>query len=346
MSQFQTKTYSINDFVEWKQGGVLELSPKFQRRSVWTQKAKSYFLDSVLRGKPCPKVLIREHLNAPQRKTIREVVDGQQRLRAVFEYIEDGFPVSRTHNKEHGGKYFSDLAKDTQTAVLAYQVATDCLINISDSEVRDIFARLNTYGVKLNTIELLHAEYYGAFRTSAFELANEFESFWLRNDVLSEASLSRMKDAELSAELLVSFVEGIQDKGRLAGYFKLWDDSFPNRTTHERQFRATMDTIGELFPDGLAAHELHRPVLFYSLFTAVAHMQFGLPGLNAKRTRIAPTQSARVFNNLSEVDVIWESGGRNEQESEFLMAARRATTHQPERERRTKFICSLIRKGL
>lgn len=345
MSQFQTKTYSVNDFLEWKQGGLLELSPKFQRRGVWTKKAKSYLLDSVIRGKPTPKILIREHLSPTTKKTMREVVDGQQRLRAIFEFMEDGFAVSKTHNEDYGGEYFSDLPNDTQTGIRSYQFATDCLINISDSEVRDIFARLNTYGVKLNTIELLHAQYFGAFRTVAFGLANEFERFWLENQILSEASVSRMKDAELSAELLIAMVDGIQDKARITGYFKQWDDDLPSRITHEKHFRATMDTIGAIFSDGLSAHEFRRPVLFYSLFTAVAHMQCGLPNLRTPSARIKPSDAARVLNALIEVDTIWKEAGRNQHEREFLDAARRATTHQPERQLRTKFLCNLIRRA-
>lgn len=41
MKNFDTRTYSISDFVEWDKNGLLELSPDFQRRSVWTDKAKS-----------------------------------------------------------------------------------------------------------------------------------------------------------------------------------------------------------------------------------------------------------------------------------------------------------------
>ncbi|MFH1108669.1 MAG: DUF262 domain-containing protein [Planctomycetota bacterium] len=310
------------------------------------KKAKSYLLDSVIRGKPAPKILIREHLSSSTRKTIREVVDGQQRLRAIFEYMDDAFRVSRTHNEEYAGCYFSELPDEVQTSIRAYQIATDCLINISDSEVRDIFARLNTYGVKLNKIELLHAECFGAFRTAAFALGNEFETFWLSNEILTEASVSRMADAELSAELLVAMADGIQDKGRLRWYFRTWDDEFPSRPVYEKQFRSTMDTIGTLFPDGLASNEFSRPVLFYSLFCAIAHMQFGLPRLRTKRVRINPQRMARVMNQLAEVDQIRKTDGRNAHEEEFLIAAKRATTHQPERELRAKFLCELIRKGL
>ena len=52
------------------------------------------------------------------------------------------------------------------------------------------------------------------------------------------------------------------------------------------------------------------------------------------------------MNQLTEVDQIWNTDGRNEHEKAFLNAAKRATTHQPERELRAKFLCDLIRKGL
>ncbi len=44
MKNFDTRTYSISDFVEWDKSGLLELSPDFQRRSVWSDKAKSYLI--------------------------------------------------------------------------------------------------------------------------------------------------------------------------------------------------------------------------------------------------------------------------------------------------------------
>ena len=75
-------------------------------------------------------------------------------------------------------------------------------------------------------------------------------------------------------------------------------------------------------------------------------MQFGLPKLNARRARISQPKAARVMNQLTEVDQIWNTDGRNEHEKAFLNAAKRATTHQPERELRAKFLCDLIRKGL
>ena len=89
MKNFDSRTYSINDFLEWEENSQLELSPKFQRRSVWNDTARSFLMDTIIEGKPIPKVFIRQKLNPQTRKSVREVVDGQQRLRAIFEFIKE-----------------------------------------------------------------------------------------------------------------------------------------------------------------------------------------------------------------------------------------------------------------
>ena len=53
-----SRIFSINDFVEWDRQKQLVLNPAFQRRAIWNDKAKSYLIDTVLRGKPIPKRFI------------------------------------------------------------------------------------------------------------------------------------------------------------------------------------------------------------------------------------------------------------------------------------------------
>lgn len=349
MQQFQPTPYSVNDYLEWHDRGHLLLSPKFQRRQVWSIRAKSYLMDSIIRGKPFPKVLLREHLSSKvgkKRKTIREVVDGQQRIRAIIEFVDGAFKVSRVHNRDCGGKYFAELPGHTQRAILTYKISTDCLENISDEDVRDIFARLNTYGVKLNRMELLNAEFYGDFKTASFKMGNKSSKFWLDNRVFTESQISRMKDAELAGELLTVLADGIEDTTRLKTRFRDWDATYPSRSKHEQSFLRVMDCIGAIFDDELAQHELRRPVLFYSLFCSVAHMQYGVPRMRSTRARIPRSRYSRVRATLSEVDRIWRSGPKTAQEESFHTAANRATTHQKERETRATFLCGLIRRAL
>src|SRR5258705_7061588 len=120
MKSFDSRAYSINDFVEWDKQKQLELNPVFQRRQVWSDKAKSYLIDTILRGKPIPKVFIRQKINVSTKTSIREVVDGQQRIRTILSYIHDGFAVSRRQNAEFGGVVFSNLPEEIQSQVLQY----------------------------------------------------------------------------------------------------------------------------------------------------------------------------------------------------------------------------------
>src|SRR3972149_11758879 len=103
MKSYDSRTYSINDFVEWDKAKQLELNPRFQRRPVWTDKAKSFLIDTILRGKPIPKIFIRQKINVSTKTSTREVVDGQQRLRTILPFFNDGWVVSKRQNPRHGG---------------------------------------------------------------------------------------------------------------------------------------------------------------------------------------------------------------------------------------------------
>lgn len=138
MKNFDSRTYSVSDFVEWHDKGQLELSPKFQRRPVWTDTARSYLMDTIVRAKPMPKVFIRQTINVQTKKSVREVVDGQQRIRTILSYLEDGFCISKRHNEKYGGLYYSQLGSvddEIQKNILSYEIAADHLINLPDSEI-------------------------------------------------------------------------------------------------------------------------------------------------------------------------------------------------------------------
>jgi uncharacterized protein with ParB-like and HNH nuclease domain len=81
------QTYSISDFIEWQNAETLILNPNFQRNAVWKREASSYFIDTLLRGYPSPKIFLRTIVDTKSMRSVREVVDGQQRLRAIFAFV-------------------------------------------------------------------------------------------------------------------------------------------------------------------------------------------------------------------------------------------------------------------
>ena len=111
---FHTRNYSIRDFEEWHERDELVLQPKFQRRDVWSDKARSYLMDTIIRGKPIPKIYMRQDVNPKSRRARREIVDGQQRLHTVLSFLKDGFKISKSHHETFGGKAFSGLDHGTQ----------------------------------------------------------------------------------------------------------------------------------------------------------------------------------------------------------------------------------------
>lgn len=74
------KIVQINDIIQWYESGELELSPKYQRNSVWNEKAKSYLMDTIIRGLPIPPIFMRQRIDVTSKKTYREMLRGQALL--------------------------------------------------------------------------------------------------------------------------------------------------------------------------------------------------------------------------------------------------------------------------
>ena len=348
LKSYNSRTFSVSDFLDWKERGTLVLAPKFQRRDVWTDKAKSYLIDTVICGKPMPKIFIRSETTVETSKTIREVVDGQQRLRNIFDYVADGFKISKSHNKKYGGSYFSDLPPDVQRDILEYEIAVDILLNMSDQDVLDVFARLNTYSVTLNRQELLNAQFFGLFKQTAYKLSREYYNFWIDNKIVSERKIVRMYEAELVSDLLVAMIEGVHSVKQLKQFYEDYDDEFPKQESYVKRFHDTMNVIGNMFDGSLASTEFHRNHLFYGLFCAVFHCQYGIPGMKVVAGKIGDRHLPRVRQSLDRVNQIFEleDSERSAAENKFFLGLRRATTDAPVRKYRIEFLCKLINKAL
>lgn len=349
MKNFDSRTYSINDFLEWSDNKQLELNPKFQRRSVWTDTARSYLMDTIVRGKPIPKVFIRQKINVQTRLSIREIVDGQQRLRTILSYLRDGFVISKKHHPKYGGFYFSQLDQvdeEIQANILNYEISADLLVNLPDSEILDIFSRLNSYSVTLNQQEKINANHFGPFKTLADNIAHTFNNFWVDNKILKDSDILRMDDVTLCADILIAMIEGIKSKKQIKPFYDKYEDDFNyDPALLEEKFESTIATIQGIFNNDITGTEFKRIHLFYSLFTCIYHLKYGLVGIDKPTMNISESDYARIESRLENINSIFApEDGRylNEEETQFLEDSRRATTDKLVRERRTKYLLDLI----
>lgn len=348
MKNFDSRTNSIQDFVEYEKQKALVLNPAFQRRAVWSDKAKSYLIDTILRGKPIPKIFLRQKINASTKTSIREVVDGQQRLRTILSYISDGFKVTKLHNATYGGLFFSQLPEDVQTAFLSYEVSVDLLVNLPDKEVLDIFSRLNSYAVVLNSQEKINATHFSSFKILADNIGFKYNEYWINQKIFTTGQILRMHEIELVADLLIVFIEGIKSKKRIRTYYDIYEKSFDyNIDTLESRFDQVINAIARIYPEGLSSTEFARNHLFYSLFTAVAHC---LEPIKGPKMPQIPLSSERDFqrarNGLDHVTEIFSAediGNLRPDERQFIQDSRRATTDEPVRIRRADYLLNLMR---
>ncbi len=344
MKSYDSRTYSINDFIEWDAAKQLELNPKFQRRSVWTEKAKSYLLDTIIRGKPIPKVFIRQKINVSTKTSIREVVDGQQRLRTILSFIKDGFVVSKRHNSTYGGLVFSQLPEDIQSQILSYEISVDLLINLPDAEILDIFSRLNSYAVLLNEQEKLNADHFGPFKILADKIGHKYNAFWTAQGILTSKQVMRMQEINLVADLLIAILVGIKSKKQIRKYYDVYEKDFEGDTAEiEYIFDSIIEKLQQIYPEGLSDTEFHRLHIFYTVFVFVAHRMYGVPGLPSSSARV-PLQIELTRDRLERVDELFSEEDvmrLTPKEREFLDDSRRATTDEAVRKRRTEFLLNI-----
>jgi hypothetical protein len=345
VKSYDSRTYSINDFVEWDAAKQLELNPRFQRRPVWTDKAKSFLIDTILRGKPIPKVFIRQKINVTTKSSIREVVDGQQRLRTILSFIKDGFVVSKRQNPTYGGVLFSQLPEEVQAQILSYEVSVDLLINLPDSEILDIFSRLNSYAVVLNEQEKINADHFGPFKVLADKIGHKYYDYWTKQGILTSKQIMRMLEVNLVADLLIALLEGIKAKKQVKKFYDLYESNFEHDTEQlEARFDQVITAIGAIYPEGLSDTEFRRPHLFYSLFTAVAHRELQIPGLPPPPAQgyASPEAARNALERVDEIFAITDHEDLSKDEIAFLRDSRRATTDEKVRLQRTEFLLTLM----
>ena len=278
MRKPERSTYTPLDFIQWFEAGTLIISPKFQRRSVWSRGAQSFLIDTLLMGLPVPPIYLRVVQDASRRGILREVVDGQQRIRAILEYMQDKYPLAKNIESPYAGKRFSGLPDEQKDAITQFSFICEVFYGVEDQTILQIFARLNTHSVPLNSQELRNGRYFGHFKQSIYALAFEHLEFWRRTGIFTEQAIARMSEVELTSELAIAILDGVQDKkNSIDGFYKNYDDEFLETTSVEHKFRTVVDELTDAVGDDLEETEFRRVPLFYSLFCATCHRMYGVP---------------------------------------------------------------------
>lgn len=334
LMEVKRSVYSISDFLEWQRAGVLELSPKYQRRSVWRPHQKSFLIDTIIRDLPVPIIFVRDRKpDIRSLKKIKEVIDGQQRIRTILSFIDpgsladfdtrrDSFVIKKVHNPELGGKVFDDLDDETKSRILDYQFSVHTLSSdTSDREIYSIFSRINSTGARLNPQELRNAAYFGEFKSSQYALSMEQLHRWKQWGIFSDHDFARMAEVELMSELSIFVLNGItgKTKGIIDKWYKDLDESYERRTVVEGRIRIVFDKIDDILGDKIKDSSIKHYELFYASFAIFYDFMYGVGSkLASMRPKAVPNSIVKLIQysetirgretGVREIDNNWTKG--------------------------------------
>lgn len=182
--------------------GRLIVNRRYQRKLVWTLDEKRKLIDSILHDYPIPLVLLAE-LRAGAHAGKLEIIDGMQRLNAVFSFIEHGFTFedrlfdlsqfSRARQAAESGVFQAKASGSVLTPqqcsnILDYQLAITIYPATTDVEITEVFGRINAQGRQLSPQEQRQAGVANRVSTLVRQLASDIRGD-VSTDVLDLASM-------------------------------------------------------------------------------------------------------------------------------------------------------------
>lgn len=217
---------------------LLDLDPPYQRRSVWNQEYKDYFIDTILLEYPAPAIFLYEEID-PNGISQYKVVDGKQRLTTIFDFINNSFSVyEKAEISSLQGKFFRDLDDQIKNKIWGYPFLVEYLPSNDESIINNIFNRINKNVAKLTAQELRHARFDGPFITLAEEMTVKLENELPNNfPRIGLHSKKKMKDVELIADLFLLIEKGPHGYNRSVKttkeFLKILGAEFSNISTSE-----------------------------------------------------------------------------------------------------------------
>lgn len=193
----------------WDDQDDLDLEPIYQRKGhIWSSRQKQDLIDTILNGFDIPKLyfadftLLDSELNAKRRKYA--VIDGKQRLLAIFGFFEGEFNLARTFvyfedpSLSLGGLSYTDLESTYPRIARRFSnhsLAIMSVVTDDEARISELFLRLNA------SKPLTGAEIRNAMLGEVPELIRALAEhpFWAK----TRFSKQRGQDKNTAAKLLL-----------------------------------------------------------------------------------------------------------------------------------------------
>ena len=324
----------VQDLVTWHKNDEIDLSPWYQRRAVWSVPQKAYLINTLFEQKPVPTLYFRHSVDLEKDKSLREVVDGQQRIRAILEYVKGDFAARHPNHKQkvrHGKLRTEEKRKFRET-----QLSGGWLLGASDPDVIEVFGRLNSVSKTLNPSEKRNSQFSGDFKQFCLRQAASRVSLWRDLRVFSANGIARMQEIQFVADIVLNFLQGLSDfsNPKLEQLYKANDDEFPEAKEIEKRLESCFSLIASVPKTVFTNTIFLRQPLFFSLVLVLDQLK----RVKAKALQEGLLEINERFHSDTPVNE------RPRADAEFYEACRASTQRIKNRKIRDRYLKRFIKQ--
>lgn len=212
--------------------------PEWQRGEVWDTQRKQQLIDSILRGWKLPKFYLLK-----QSDDQYEVVDGQQRLSAIYEFFSNELSLPSDAIESFGGQFYKDLSTKYADEFDDFEIEFDEIEDASEEEIKLFFQRLQQ-GLPLSSSEKLNSV-HSRLRDFCRKLTEH--KFFLES--ISVAN-TRLAHFDIATKVAAIEVEGIDTSLRFDDVSEIFEHqkNFSSTSAVAKRIKSALDFLHLAFP--------------------------------------------------------------------------------------------------
>ena len=340
--------------------GQIVVNADYQRKLVWKKQHKFEFIDTILKNYPFPEIYLAPgNLDQEKLILIDEIVDGQQRLTTIFDYIEEREIFSLPNIPI---KKFSKLTNEERTRFLNYEISIRYLKNVTQNQIREIFQRINKTDYALNRVERLNAQWgesefvcfckqiiepefdaNGVIYLVTKQNRKKFLDFFHGNEdiesVFSTSDTSRMLALQYAMTLVATLDSKIyfSRNDRVQAYMESFNDVFPQANELEARLSRVIDFVISM--DMPRRSRWFNKANLFSLLVELdrTEIEFLIPDLLSAKLSDLDHRAT-----LNEIGLDGPSEQLSTEELRYIDLAREAVNEKSAREYRGKFLRTIF----
>lgn len=239
----------------------IDTNPDFQRPAVWTTAQKQLLIDTILRDYDVPKMYWRKLPGTPDRY---DVVDGQQRLRAIWSFVDGDFRLPKDVEHVEGmptaGCGYETLPDDLRVRFDTYALDIVVLEDTDEDEVREMFLRLQN-GTSLKAQEK---------RNAMPGLMREFVRALTQHEFFGRVGFAntRFTHDQVAAQMVCLELAGGPVNVKNSDLNRMYEanQKFDVNGAIAKAVRRTLGLMAEIFPEKTPELERYNAIALYCVF--------------------------------------------------------------------------------